>query len=202
MNARAGCRVPARSRSRHLAVGVVALGMVAGCGTDDGRQQRTAFDADHSDMTIEEASRVAGTPLFWLGRSFEGLPLVSILGDGSLEATFVYGDCVIPAHQTDGGCAPPLAVQTIRMCRPQITRVPLARRTTLRGVTAGSQGGGLVLLSRDVEVRVFSHGGGRSLRAIAAMAAINPAAPGAVGRGESLPPPPRGADRRTPCKAP
>lgn len=187
-------------RPRHLAPAILAaLGLFAGCGWADGRDLRTTFDPTTSDMTVDEARLVPTTPLFWLGTSFEGLPLISILGDGSLGATFIYGDCAVPATQRDGGCSPPLQVQTARMCRPRAPAVRIQRRTTLRGVPAGSRGGGLVVLSRDVEIRVFADGNGRGVRAIRAMEAINPAAPGAVRADQPLPAPPPGADRRTPC---
>lgn len=182
--------------SAALLMGLATSLLVVGCGSDGTGQLRTSFDSSNSDMTVAEAAQMREMPLFWLGREFEGLPLISISGDGRFEATFIYGDC---RARSDEGCSPPVQIQTVKMCRPRISSSAMARLRTLRGVRAGEQGGGLALLSRAVEIRIFGDGGGRGTRAAQAMRAVNPDAPGAVGSAEPLPPPPRGAERRTPC---
>lgn len=48
---------------------------------------------------------------YWLGPSFAGLAV-----DESAGATF-YGTCEIPPGQDEGGCAPPLEVQTDSACQ-------------------------------------------------------------------------------------
>ncbi len=180
-----------------ISIALALCALLAGCS----RNLRTTFDAGNSDMTVEEASKVEEVPLFWLGAQFEELPLISISGDGRYGASFIYGDCLIPKEQTDGGCAFPLTIQAVTMCRPQIPRSPLGQRRTLRGVPAGTQGGGLVLLSRRVDVRIFADRSGRAVRAARAIRAVNPGAPGAAGVADPLPQPPAGADKRTPCSA-
>lgn len=187
------------TRGMPLVAGVLGVGLLlAGC-DGDVAGTRTSFDARHSDFTVAEAAQVDATPLFWLGPRFEGLPLITISGDARFGATFIYGDCSIPDGQDDGGCSPPLQVQTVKMCRSRTPTTPLRNQRTLRGVPAGTRGGGIVLLSRQVEVRVFADSTGRGIRAARAVRAINDTAPGAVAVGEPLPSPPARAAERLPC---
>jgi hypothetical protein len=92
-----------------------------------------------------------------LGSSFEGLPVTALLRDCELpypgepgranHVTYVYGDCVLPTP-ADGGCAPPLEVQTWPACERSLAdyydpAFPDAySRTTARGVPAASFDGG------------------------------------------------------------
>jgi len=50
-------------------------------------------------------------PYFWLGKSFEGLPLTHSEHYVRGRASFIYGDC---EATSDMGCAPPLEVQNVR----------------------------------------------------------------------------------------
>jgi hypothetical protein len=158
------------------------------------------------DPTVADARVYRDAPLYWVGESFEGLPLTRI-GLHELGGGFIYGTCEPP--RDEGGCAPPLQIQTIRMCAPRVPTVPLTHRLTLRGVPAGSRGGGLVLLSHAVEVRIFvsptvrgavRSDVGRALRAAAALHSANPDGPGAVGPNEPLPQPPPDAEARGSCR--
>ena len=163
--------------------GVALLAAVSGCDDDPG---------------VSEARAHREAPLYWVGESFEGLPLTRI-GLSELGGGFTYGSCEPPSDE--GGCAPPLQIQTARMCPPTIPSAPLTGRRTLRGVPAGYRGGGLVLLSRRVEVRIFSADPGLALRAGAALHSPNPDVSGAAGPDEPLPQPPADAERRNPCRS-
>lgn len=176
-----------------LAFAIAAVG----CGGDAISADRTPGSSEARDeLTIAKAREEQSMPLFWVGQSFEGLPLTAIVGSRN-GAGFVYGACE-PPPGGEGGCAPPLQIQTVRMCPPAIRARPLSQRRVLRGVATGSRGGAVVLLIRGVEVRVFADAG-RARRAIATMGAINPGAPGAVGPGEPLPAAGPRAEQRTPC---
>ena len=165
-----------------LALGAAALAAgTAGC-ADEAR--------------IAEARAFRAAPLYWVGTEFAGLPIIGI-GMHPNGGGTTYGTCDPPAGE--GGCQPPLQIQTVRMCPQRIGFVPLTDRRRLRGVPAGMRGGGIVLLSRDVEVRVFAVDPAVAGRAVAALRSTNPDGPDAVRRGEPFPAPPPGAERRTPC---
>ena len=80
-----------------------------------------------STFSLSRARSFRGFPVYSLGPSFQGLPLVAVLrrhdaktrSRETIEAnyvSFVYGDC----NPEPDGCAPPLEVQTWPAC----TRVP------------------------------------------------------------------------------
>lgn len=144
----------------------------------------------------EVAARSTVAPVFWVGRSFEGLDLEDIHA-GPHGGGVGYGSCRPP--DDEGGCALPLQIQSVRVCRTSWSATRLGGRRTLRGVPAGTRGGAVVLLSRSVEIRVFARDEALALRAVAALASVVPAAPGGAGAGEPLPPPPTRPDRRAPC---
>ncbi|MNC90034.1 hypothetical protein D3C83_60710 [compost metagenome] len=62
------------------------------------------------------------------------------------------------------------------------------------------RGGGIVLLTRTAEVRIFALDPAVARRAVAALRSTNPDGPDAVRRGAPFPAPPAGAERRTPCR--
>jgi hypothetical protein len=68
------------------ALAVALLRSASACGGDSGTD-------------IEEL-RASSAPVYWLGESFDGLPLTY-----STERLLVYGDC---EPESDTGCAPPL----------------------------------------------------------------------------------------------
>jgi hypothetical protein len=87
--------------------------------------------------TTDELLRCTGVqqPLnfvaYSLGSSFEGLPITGLVRDCELpyprepgranHVTYIYGDCDLAAVPTDGGCAPPLEVQTWPACERNLT---------------------------------------------------------------------------------
>lgn len=64
-----------------------------------------------TDFELEDVKAMRGAPLYYVGDSFEGLPLTAIIGNPSRNLTFIYGDCDIPIGIDPGGCPPPLEVQ-------------------------------------------------------------------------------------------
>lgn len=106
-------------------------------------------------MTVATARRFQAFPLYWVGTSFRGERLTQINRSGAF-ASFTYGSCRAEGQ----GCAPPLQIQVVRMCRATVRVAPLRSRHIRRGVTTGSRGGGIVLLTGREEIRVFGAGGG------------------------------------------
>ena len=58
-------------------------------------------DDPQGDSTLDEIRALPGPAPYFVGETFEDLPLTAILGR-SLPLTFIYGDCEPPP---DGGCA-------------------------------------------------------------------------------------------------
>lgn len=88
-------------------------------------------------------------PAYWLGERFEGLPLTANAG-GVERPTFVYGSCEIPPG-SDGGCAPPLALQ----------HWPLAERSPNRFQAAPGQRASCSLLAEpNLTAAIFETTGG------------------------------------------
>jgi hypothetical protein len=145
---------------------------------------------------IAEARAFGDAPLYWVGTEFAGLPIVGI-GMHPNGGGVTYGTCDPPPDE--GGCQPPLQIQTVRMCAPSPRVVPLTDWRRLRGVPAGMRGGGIVLLTRTAEVRIFAVDPAVARGAVGWLSSTNPDGPDAVRRGEPFPAPPPGAERRRPC---
>ena len=114
--------------------------------------------------TTDELLRCTGVqqPLnfvaYSVGSSFEGLPVTGLVRDCELpypgepgranHVTYIYGDCVVVEPATDGGCAPPLEVQTWPACERNLAEYhdpafpEEYTRTEVRGVPAASFEGG------------------------------------------------------------
>ena len=63
-------------------------------------------------MSVEEARAFSEFPLYWLGETYEGLELTTLLG-GKNNFTFLYGKCVTKG---DGGCPAPFQVIVRPLC--------------------------------------------------------------------------------------
>jgi len=87
--------------------------------------------------SVEDARKFEGFPVYWLGESFQGLPLVAvqrmadpgrwpgeIYNDPRNEVRFIYGDCTIPPGET--GCPMPLSIHTRPYCEvpPEVVLGP------------------------------------------------------------------------------
>ena len=149
---------------RRLALLAAALaGAVAGCG-DEGEPVDAA--------QARAAQKAAGHELYWVGERFAGLVLSGVVRNG-FATTFAYGTCK-PAGG-EGGCAPPLQIQTSPICadnalvldvRPRATFT--ARKTPVRDYGEGR----LELDAASSHVRVFAQGG-RGRRAIAVLRPVS-----------------------------
>ncbi len=142
---------------------------------DDGGGSAAPASAGQATWTIEDAKAFMDFPVYWLGESYEGLPLTKIVrGKGELELHpqvaaivgqdvmkedslgFIYGDCDPGA---DGGCVPPLVVSIEPYClNPNLkvmkTYTPGAP-FEVRGSWAREEAGHLVLRT-DVIITIFT----------------------------------------------
>jgi hypothetical protein len=117
--------------------------------------------------------RASGTPLYWLGEEFDGLPLTY-----TDERLFVYGDC---EPESDTGCAPPLQLQHWPLAErhpSKFTTTPGAptpcTHEAINGtlVAAFPTTGGLEVYVGRTVVVIFAEWQ-RSLRAVRALRRLN-----------------------------
>ena len=123
--------------------------------------------APRSTFTREEARRFTDFPLYDVGDSFQGWPLVAVLRrkDAGASAgetirpnyvSFVYGDCLAT---DENGCAPPLEVQVSPAClyTPADVALPADERLTVRGVASSlfEEGTKLALVAGRSTVTVY-----------------------------------------------
>jgi hypothetical protein len=127
--------------------------------------------------TVYELERFRGFPVYWLGESYQGLPLTDIAyvrdagpPDGSRPpveyVALVYGTCEIPAGAPEetAGCAPPIQVITDPFCLNRPSWLAQAARVgspeTLRGALAQhTQSGNLHVYTADATIVVFASAG-------------------------------------------
>jgi hypothetical protein len=137
--------------------------------------------------------------LFWLGESFEDLPLTAVLppgaGSSTPDVSFIYGDC----DSSRGGCAPPLVVQVWPACERNrssyaaggdpVPYEPLAVRGTSADLYDDEDGGGrLEIATGEVTVVIFAELG-RLVPAADALRSVT----GDLGPDDALEPPAPGA---------
>ncbi len=182
--------------------GALALtGLVVSVLDDGGGRGGAPASAGQTGWTLEDARQFNEFPLYWLGESYDGLPLNRIIRHrfepgpemrpglrGENSVTFVYGDCT-PVG--DSGCPPPVQVIVEAYC----TRPPelLAEEVkdgppiVLRGALAQPLGPDQVMVwTGDARVTVFDVRDGGV--ALATMEALKAVAAGGAGPGEPLPP--------------
>ena len=167
---------------------VVLTVVVAGCGGSTTTQ------------TSIPAGDVRHDGLYYLGDSFDGLPLTHAESSAQRSGFFVYGTCELPRN-SEGGCATPLQVQNYRLADRNPSKFELGprtpspcRRTRVRGVPAavfGTTGGALEVYAGET-VAVISASPQQALRAARALRRY--------GKGEhaaaaDLPRPPSGVQR-------
>lgn len=198
-------------RRRIALASVVGLALVSGLTTSagtgsDGRRASAIFNSRHSDLDPAGARSFSRFPLYWLGDSFERLPLKAItqrdepLGRGEKVRAdyvgFIYGDC---AASGENGCPPPLEIQVWPACVRSLADYtltpagePLAHEPTMvRGVPGAffENGLRLELYTGNATVVIFGLDRAQIQRAAAALRAANALASPAP----MLPPPARGA---------
>jgi hypothetical protein len=140
-----------------IAVALVLL--VSACGGDSG--------------TDVDELRASPAPIYWLGESFDGLPLTY-----STERLMVYGDC---EPESDTGCVPPLQLQHWPLAQrhpSKFTVTPGRRTPCTRGTVGGrtvavfATTGGLEVYIGRMVVVVFAEWE-RTLRAVKALRPLN-----------------------------
>jgi hypothetical protein len=156
-----------------LIVGTMVVVAIAFSGVAQGVTQRVdlPFFHEHSDFDPESIKSFSAFPLYYVGESFEGLPLTAItrrlqtkrLGPEPGRANFVgflYGDC---EPGSDGGCPLPLEIQVWPACERTLSSYSMGGQpmpyeaTTLRGVPAAffDNGGRLELYTGRVTIVIF-----------------------------------------------
>lgn len=142
-----------------LALAVAALTFVAGRSLGLGASEvKSAPPLRPGSVTVEDVKAVNAYPIFWLGESYKGLPLVSvhhnstppvvgakdvILNPQVDSVTFVYGSC-----EPRGNCAPPVQITSTHACL-----VPPIADDALKSDASTLSRGAVVLELADGQVR-------------------------------------------------
>jgi hypothetical protein len=146
---------------RHSAATIAAAAVLAaGCGTPT---ERPAGPADLR-VPLEEIERRSELPAYWLGRSFEGLPLTH--ADAQRNAFFVYGECRGEGTGDSWRCTGP-QVQLQHWPVETVHRYGQWRgctRTTIRGVPA-AQFDGFEIYTGRVMVKIYAPNQAQARRA-------------------------------------
>jgi hypothetical protein len=151
-------------RAVGLVVAIATAGVLGGCALTDDRGVEGA---------LAELRERPGPGPYFVGETFEGLPLTAISAAGP-RVTFVYGDCDPPPDE--GGCAPPLEVQIWPIGRRApgvISSMIECRKVTVRGVPGAFFGSDLDLYVGDQTVVVFADSQPRALRAAEALRPVD-----------------------------
>jgi hypothetical protein len=147
-----------------LAVLTAAAVVLGGCVLTDER---------NVEASLEELRERPGPGLYYVGETFEGLPLTDISAAGP-QVTFFYGDCEPPPDE--GGCAPPLEVQIWPIERRPpgaISSMIECRKVAVRGASGAFYGSDLDLYVGDQTVVVFADSQPRALRAAEALRPVD-----------------------------
>lgn len=185
---------PAKPTSRAVA-GMTAVMLLTLFGCTQAPQR----PADPSKL-LERAKSFKRHRLYHLGPSFEGLPLTAAPdarggpASGNPAVDFIYGTCDPPGglFRNEGGCTPPLSVQSWSACERYIALLDISyRQMRIRGVPAADVDGDtrLELQTGDITIVIFANTRERARRAADALRSLD----GGVGPEEDLPPPVRGA---------
>jgi hypothetical protein len=116
-------------------------------------------------------------PIYWLGESFEGLPLTSVdvadysdyEGQPTREVLVIYGSCVVRAG--DEGCGIPLTIQISRFCESPVEAIRVAQAgdgVGLRGAKASAESpSSLRLRTGNVAIGIDGGAGSGGVRFVA-----------------------------------
>jgi len=195
-----------------LSAVAICAAVIAGIGYALDQRERQATPPPRGNFDVARAARFDEFTLYFLGQSFEGLPLTAVLRRRERPVrgepvranfvSFLYGDCQ-PVDEND--CALPLeAAQNWPLCErspalyTEAGRPLVGKRLTVRGVPARifEDGTRLELYTGRTTVVLF----GRPDQIRRAAAKLRPA--NARGKpGDRLPPPaPGGIEGKLPCK--
>jgi hypothetical protein len=111
-------------------------------------------------------------PVYWLGRSFQGMAIGEATHDPSDAYSIQYGNCLVGG---EGGCVPPLRVVT----SPDNSFLPVGstptRSTRIRGVRAllANEGRAIVIATAGVVVDIYATKGAQALAAARMLVPIN-----------------------------
>jgi hypothetical protein len=144
-----------RSRARMSRVGPAGLAtLLAGCAIALGACGDTLQDRPIPHNTLESLI-VAPYPVYWLGRSFQGLQITDASHDPSGSFSVQYGDCVVGGQST---CVTPVSIVT----SPDNSFLPGGttpqRTAVLRGVQAvlAQHGRTVTIATGGVVVSVYA----------------------------------------------
>jgi len=121
---------------------------------------------------ILEGMVQAPFPVYWLGRSFQGIAIAEATHDPSDAFSIQYGNCLVGG---EGGCVPPLRVVT----SPDNSFLPVGstptHTTRVRGVRAllADEGKTIVIATAGVVVEVSATSAAQALAAARTLVSIN-----------------------------
>jgi hypothetical protein len=190
-----------RATYRAIAAGIVIVllaALVTGvlllrASSSEASGQGESTEAESANVVAPELRNFEDYPVYYLGESFEGLPLTAEL-PGDTAVSLVYGSCE-PSEDT--GCAPPLEVQVWPACKRNPSTYELApgipmprQEDTIRRVPAAfyEDGFRLELSTGSVTVVIFGEHE-QIVRAAQALRGLN----SSQAPEEDLPPPAPGA---------
>lgn len=169
---------------------VIVCATVVGCASDNGPDSESGPD-------IESARTFDGFPLYWLGETFEGLEVTTIIDTVATpnRVSIIYGSCK-PSGTFEPTCALPLQIQIVPLCfhLDAVALPPRPQARQVRGAPVGGQDGAPVLLTRKTQIKIYRGEGtdrGISLRALHALRSLNAVEP-VISPTDVIPSPPPG----------
>jgi hypothetical protein len=144
---------------------------------------RTASTAPPDFERLLASYAASSTPAYFLGDGYAGLPITDVSRDEGVTQ-IIYGTCTVPPF-SEGGCAPPLSVQTRAFTADGWSiAVGCSRLADIRGVPALDFGGGTVLVLDGLTVTVFDDRSdiAKSSAAAADIRRIGQTSPGSLSR--------------------
>ncbi len=157
-----------------LALTLASMAGVAACSTGD------RFNTANSSFTPTMIRRFGDFPLYWVGTSFDGLPLTFIDGPDGPDhlVTFTYGSCT-PTGTDPASCGSPLEIQIQPICTylDVVASNPVWKHRRVRGARVGTIDHAPVLFASRVQVKVYSDSTRYGLRVMRALRSANRIAP-------------------------
>jgi hypothetical protein len=146
----------------------LALLVATACGGGSGTKSSQSPTA--GDMTVDQAKAFAGFTLYWLGDTYQGLPLTKIHHDEPTDVRFIYGTCT--TEDPSGSCNLPLELIEQPNCAvvPDMiaTEAKQSSMFKIRGADALAVSGGIVLWTADVSITIFNDTDDASVERLAA----------------------------------